>query len=38
MKKSILFAVAAMLLMAVSFTSCGGNTPGGVAVASLEAF
>lgn len=37
MKKSILFAVAAVLLMAVSFTSCGGNTPGDVAVASLEA-
>ena len=37
MKKSILFAVAAVLLMAVSFTSFGGNTPGDVAVASLEA-
>ena len=37
MKKNILFAVAAMLLMALSFSSCGGNTPGDVAVAALEA-
>lgn len=37
MKKSVLFVVAAMLMMAVSFTSCSGNTPGDVAVATLEA-
>lgn len=37
MKKGLLFSVAAMLLVAFSFISCSSETPGDVAVASLEA-